>query len=147
MFLTDNDKLYIYREHTYACGETVYAHSSRKRNFLPISKTFTSAVPYSAHTKVQIFRMHFLINLTHCFDCQACDDLYLSSKDLVAHCFLEHKGEEHSLRQPTKPFKPPMPLMPSVPQTMPAYMVVPRDVRPAPISKARHAVLGPWVRI
>jgi len=74
---------------------------------------------------------------------QDCDLSFRTPKYLVAHCALEHSND---IRRPsTEPFKPTLMSMPPVPLTLPSYMVVPRDIRQTPISKDRHALLGPWV--
>jgi len=74
---------------------------------------------------------------------QDCDLGYRSSRDLVAHCQQEHGIDRH--RPSPTPFKPILIDMPPVPLQMPSYMVVPRDIRQTPVSKERHALLGPWV--
>jgi hypothetical protein len=74
---------------------------------------------------------------------QGCDDDYKTAKDLFEHCLLEHKDDAY---RPTPiPFQAERMELPEVPATVPSYMVIPRDIRQAPISAGRHALVGPWV--
>lgn len=74
---------------------------------------------------------------------EGCDDDYKTAKDLFEHCLLEHKDDAY---RPTPiPFQAERMELPEVPATVPSYMVIPRDIRQAPISAGRHALVGPWV--
>lgn len=73
-----------------------------------------------------------------------CDETFRSSEKLVRHNLLEHSDDV--LKPSLEPFRPRLPaLLPPVPDILPAYMVEPRAVRPAPISPDRHILLGQWV--
>ena len=101
-----------------------------------------SSLPFSRYIylffRVSIANSHMVVSID-------CDDAYRTPKDLIKHCLLEHKND--SYRPMPIPSKPETASLPTVPMTLPSYMVIPRDIRQAPILKDRHASIGPWVSI
>lgn len=136
------DSSYI-RDPTYVYGTTVYVDFRKRAGCLPILMGmfgFRSPV----RTKVWSTRRKS-IHSSLSFSFEDCDLTYKTPKGLVTHCLLEHDGDTRRLS--SMPFKPTLLDMPPVPLKLPSYMVVPRDIRQTPISKERHALLGPWVNI
>lgn len=102
------------------------------------------AIVYFARIKVGFFILVPLVSQPHYVPTD-CDEDWPTPEKLVAHCDEKHKGDK--LRPGPAPFTPSTTFLPPVPPTLPSYMVLPRDVRQASITRERHAVLGPWVSV
>ncbi|KAF8638595.1 hypothetical protein AX17_002136 [Amanita inopinata Kibby_2008] len=72
-----------------------------------------------------------------------CEETFRVIQPLLKHYDAKHKGD--GLKANADPFIPPSQEPPSISGNVPAYMIDTCGVLQGPISKERHALLGPWV--